>query len=111
MLGSTHFTIGVAHAYGGQLGYLALAAAAAPAGTFIGPLPILIAPDPIPLLFPVNIQGPAIPGAGYASINTTIADNPGLAGASFYAQWLLFDPFAPVGLTVSDAARLTFFAP
>lgn len=112
MIGTHRFALGVADAVGGAPAILALAFAPAPPNTFLGPHPLWIAPSPLPSFLPLPLGGaPGVPGAGYGSIVTPITDNPVYAGATFYAQWAVGDPNGALGLCVSDACSVTFFAP
>lgn len=112
MIGSLRFGVGLARALGGSLAYLALSPTAAPPGLMVGPATIWVAPDPLPTLVPFPILGPpGVPGSGYASVMLPLADDPALAGVPFLAQWLVADPGAPLGFTLSPGVRLVFFAP
>jgi hypothetical protein len=112
VIGAQHFGIGIAHALGGSIALLAIATSQAPSGTTLGPLPVYVAPDPLPILLPMPLSGaPLAAGAGLGSFMTPVPDSAALSGSSFVCQWIVADAGAGSGYTVTPGVGFTFFAP
>ncbi len=110
-INAVDWKMGVGQALGGAQAYLAMAFAAAPPGLTLAGIPINISPDPTSLVIaPVALDGtPGVAGAGYATVQVPIADNPALAGLELFLQWFVVDPSATGGAAASRGTRLTFF--
>ncbi len=110
-INAVDWKMGIGSALGGAQAYLALAFSPAPAGLVLAGIPINISLDPTSLVVaPVALEGtPGVSGAGYASVQVPIADNPALAGLELFLQWFVVDPTATGGAAASQGTRLTFF--
>lgn len=106
VINNTDMKIGLQSALGGSLGVLFLSAAAAPANTWFGQIPIHV--DPGQLFGSVGIVlAGAGGGDGYGMVPLSIANNTALIGLPIYGQWIVWDPIAPDGLASSGGMQWT----
>jgi cytochrome c peroxidase len=112
MIGSDRVGLGVAQALGGATAVLGLSLLPATPGTLLGPIPLWVnlAPDTLLLPFPLG-GAPGVPGAGYATLNLVIPDDPILAGLVAYAQWVVIDPGATGSLATTEGVQISLIAP
>ncbi|MCB9878845.1 MAG: hypothetical protein H6835_14720 [Planctomycetes bacterium] len=66
--------------------------------------------------FPANVVGPVMtvgggPGAGIGSLAISLPGVTSYVGASFYSQWVVFDPFSLTGLLATTPATWSIVAP
>jgi hypothetical protein len=108
--GNPHYTLGVDRALAGALHFLCwdVAANATPTVLLGQNVYLAMTPSLVFVGMPQLTQG-AGAGGGVGTFTFAIPAGPGLAGATFYGQWLLFDPQGPNGMTVSDAFALPLF--
>ena len=111
-LGSTSFAVTAGNALGGAPALLALGASNA---SWLG-IPEALALgggcniyQAIALAFAFGLSGSG-PGGGAVSVPLAIPNNPALAGASLYLQWLIVDPAAPngFGVVTTQGAQVIF---
>jgi cytochrome c peroxidase len=107
-VGNASFRIGVGHAAGRAKAVLLLGPApAAPGATFHGvPLGVELASATAS----VSITSRAGAGHGLATYASALPKDVALVGRAFWAQWLIQDPAAPLGLSASRTARFELFA-
>ena len=112
VIGMDRFAFGVHSALGGAAGIMGFTLTPAMPPVLNGGVQVHVALNPDLLLIPFTCSGPAgVAGAGYSSIHFPVPDMPALAGVSFFAQWLVFDPVGPLGLSLSEGLQMTFVLP
>jgi cytochrome c peroxidase len=107
--GNAQYTLGLGHAIGQTQALLAIAASPAAPGTTINGIPINVGLVPFPATIVVQVAGPPVPGGGFASITTGIANVPGMIGTQYWVQWFVDDPLAPGGVAASRGLHATIF--
>ncbi|MEZ5976725.1 MAG: cytochrome c peroxidase [Planctomycetota bacterium] len=108
-VGNTSMTIGLARGLGGAPAYLGIDVVPSLAGTTVLGVESHLALSPALWLIPVGLLQGTGPGGGFTSQSFSL-QLPALVGATFYAQWFVFDTGASGGLfSASPAAALTLF--
>lgn len=108
-VGNPAFTFGVDRLLGGGWHLIAWDLAANATPTPVLGLNLYLGLTPGLVLAGLQPTSGAGPGGGYGSLTFAIPATPGLAGTTFYGQWLALDPLGPNGLTASDAFTLPLF--
>ena len=107
-LGLTDFTLAVQHARGGAHGMLLFSSAGDTFGAVRRGVRFHVSLADLVQIDHTTIEGTGA-GEGFGSIVMRLPASPLLAGTSFYAQWVVFDPAAPGGLAASEATRFELF--
>ncbi len=97
-LGNDDFKIGINHALGGAQAVVALSTSPPVGG--------LVPQDE--LLGPIVLDGTGA-GNGYGTMPWPISNDTALDGQTFYMQWIVTDPAAAGGVSVSPVAQFTTF--
>ena len=99
-IGKSAFLIGAVGAQPFQTAVLLWDVSSNPAGTIVAGMPFYLGLTP----------SLAVVNAGWtfssANFQFAIPNNPGLAGSTFYTQWVMTDPASPTGFVTSDALSL-----
>ena len=106
-IGNPQYVVGVGHAIGGNAALLAFSATSG--SSTINGIPINIGLAPFPEIIPIQLSGPATPGAGFASMRVGIANVPAAIGNEYFLQWFVEDPLAPGGVAASRGLHVTLF--
>jgi cytochrome c peroxidase len=107
-LGNVDFKFGLTQALGGSVALEILALDAAPPGTFLKSIPILVDLSKIAVVLAVPLNGTGA-GGGYATLAGALPGDPALAGFEFYEQWFVLDAGAGDGIAASDGGDFQLF--
>jgi cytochrome c peroxidase len=107
VLGSESFRIGLGNARGAATALLLLGPRA-PAGSYIGGVPLYVEDDPLSAR--CFVLGGVAPGEGGATFATPLPSDPALVGRRVAAQWMVLDPAAAHGVAVSEGAEFELFS-
>lgn len=110
-LGNPNMTLAIANALGGTPAVLLLGVApAAAGGAYLG-VPLHVDIGPALVAIPVAGLAGTGPGGGHFSLPLAMPTDPTLAQAKLYAQGLIADRGAPLGLAGTQGLEVTLFAP
>ncbi len=107
-IGNFDFRLGVGDALGGSFAALLLSSRTAPRGWRIGGTSVLV-DTLVAMPFLRHLSGPAVPGAGYATIKLPVPNAPALAGFVLFGQWFVFEPALTTIAASSRAVALPLF--
>ncbi len=114
------FTIGVNNAWGAMDAFLLAGSPNTLGETLFGFVPLGVGSGPLqPFIQQITLKGTfGVPGSGYGSVSTGIANNPFYAGLTFFTQWVVTDPVPltdpmtgvthpGLGISLTDTALFT----
>ncbi|MCC6781373.1 MAG: hypothetical protein IT457_00920 [Planctomycetes bacterium] len=108
-LGNPRWTIGVERGLGGAPAVLLLDFQPAPAGGLpVAGMTLFLGAQAL-VVVGVSTMAADGPGAGWSSLSLGIPSDVGLAGGQLFLQWISFDGAASLGLSASEAVRVTLF--
>lgn len=100
------FSVRLENGLGGATAYLLLGTVSTNLPKFGGTL--LVGPPGSLTIVPLTLGGTAGPGAGWIDIVSVVPNDPLLTGLSSYVQYVIADPGAPFGKSLSDGLQFVF---
>ena len=108
-VGNPRLVIGVEQAPPGTLTFLVTDLFANTTPTILLGHNVYVAQSPALITAGIGLTLGSGPAGGYLSLPIAVPNDPGLAGATLFGQWLVVDPAGPFGFASSDAFGVSLF--